>query len=163
MLMLSIVGYEYAVDGVADRRHFLVQLRLHPHGNLRLAAVDLVELHAGDVAEQDIVDDGLHLALGVGHGVDGFEYLERADGILDRNRDGDEDVVLGLGLHFEIDLLDLERDLELALDERQLEVQPGMADTVEFAEALNDRRIAGLHRERHASQNYQHKKNKNPE
>ena len=76
----------------------------------RLRGEDLVERHAGNVAENNLLDVGLDLRHRVGEFVVGVVDLFWADAVLHGDGDGDEDVVLGLGLHGEGDLVHAQAD-----------------------------------------------------
>ena len=99
------------------------------------------------MAEQDVVDDRLHLSLEVGHGVDRFIDHARDDRVLDGDRDGDKDVVFRLGLHLQVNLLYAQRDFEFGFGERQFEVQASAASAAELSKALDDGGVAGADRE----------------
>ena len=104
------VGDQHVDDLVAEARHVGVELLLHGSGDAGLAGEHLVERHAGHMAENDLLDIGLDLLHRVGELVEGVVDLFRANAVLHRNRNGDEDVVLGLGLHGQRDLIDAQAD-----------------------------------------------------
>ena len=63
--------------------------------------------------------------------------------VLDRDRDLNEDVVVGLGLDGELGLLDLEIDEVDPFGVGDEDVKAGTHNTVELAEALDDGRGVG--------------------
>ena len=75
---------------------------------------------------------------GGGEFVEGVVDFVVEDLVLDADGDLDEDVVVGLGLDLELRLLDLEVDEVDAFGEGEEDVEAGLGDAVEFAEALDD-------------------------
>jgi hypothetical protein len=82
-------------DLVAEAGHVGVELLLHGSGDAGLAGENLIQRHAGHMAENELLDIGLDLLHRVGQLVEGIVHFFRTDAVLHRN--GDEDVVLGLG------------------------------------------------------------------
>ena len=73
------------------------------------------------------------------------------DDVLDRDGNGDEDIVLRLRLDVDLELLNSQRDRPARrLDERHLRVQSRLRDLLELAEPLDDDVLLRLHREEHA-------------
>jgi hypothetical protein len=79
-----------------------------------MSAVKLSNYNAlagpGLITENDLLDIGLDLLHRVGQLVEGVVHFFRANAVLHRNRNRDEDVVLGLGLHGQRDLIDAQAD-----------------------------------------------------
>src|SRR5699024_2315046 len=86
---------------------------------------------------QNIGDD---LLLMVGYSVDRFSFAAFYNFILNRHGDLHEDVVFRLGLHHDIQLVNLERNLiPHAIDVRQFEVKACVRNRIEFTKTLDDR------------------------
>jgi hypothetical protein len=98
----------------------------------------LVEGEFGDVAEDGVEDEGLDLLLRLGEFVEGVVDFVGEDLVLDGDGDLDEDVVVGLGFDLELGLLDLEVDEVDGFGEGQQDVEAGLFDAAELAEAFDD-------------------------
>ncbi len=97
--------------------------------------------------EDHLLDVGLDLRHGIRELVIGVIDLFRANAVLHGDRDGDEDVVFGLGLHGQGDLIDAQaHDAGHGIDERTLPVQARIGDAQEFAEARDDGDFRGVAR-----------------
>src|ERR1700731_1017969 len=75
-------------DLVAEAGHVGVELLLHGSGDAGLAGENLIQRHAGHMAENDLLDIGLDLLHRVGQLVEGIVHF-RTDAVLPRNRNGD--------------------------------------------------------------------------
>ena len=139
------VGDEDFDDGVAVLLHGSVEVVAQIGGDGGLIEEGIVELHFGDVAEDDVIDHGLDLLDGIGKLVIcGFDGI-RNHFVLDRDGDLDEDVVLRFRFHFHVELLDLHAHaLDDRFDVRRFPIESGAGDAREFAEALNDGDLGSL-------------------
>ena len=141
---------------IAEGRHIDVELLLDRRRYARLAGENLVERHARHMAEHHLFDIGLNLRPRVGQAVIGGIGLLRPHAGLHRNRNGDEDIVLGLGLHGQGDLIDAQAHPPIdPVDEGNFPVQPRLGDAQITAEAGDDRDLRGLHREKAADNRHQ--------
>ena len=59
------IGHQHIDDFIAKAGHIGIQLLLHGGGNPRLAGKHLVESHARNMSEDDLLDIRLNLFLGV--------------------------------------------------------------------------------------------------
>jgi hypothetical protein len=142
------VGDEHIDDLVAEAGHVGVELLLHGGGDAGLAGEDLVEHHAGHVSEDHLLHIRLDLLHRVGQLIEGVVHFFRTHSVLHRDRNGDEDVVLGLGFHGQRDLIDAQAHAAGdPIDDRPFPVQPGLGHAQEFSEPGDDGRLRGLHRE----------------
>ncbi len=97
------------------------------------------------------------LLFGVGQLVERLELLAVDDVVLHRDDDIDEHVVPGFGLDLDVELLHPQRQPPgLALDQRQLEVEPGAGDPGKAAEALDQHDLRLLDHKEHAAGDRQH-------
>ena len=119
--------------------HGGVNLFLDLQGDLTTHQENLIEVKLGNVATDGVVDVGLDLIAGVLEGVEGLFDGLGEDLVLDAELDGDEDVVLGLGLDTDIDFKEthgeLSSDLITARDET---VETGVSGLVELATRFDD-------------------------
>src|SRR5258708_39260533 len=119
------------------------------------------------MAEDDLLDVGLDLRHGVSQFIIGVVDLFRTNSILNRNRNGDEHVVFGLGLHGQTDLIHAQaHDAGNRIEERPLPVQAGVGDSKELTEARDHGDFSRAHGEK-ASQNQvehdeRHDRDRNP-
>jgi hypothetical protein len=145
------VGHEDVDDLIAEAGHVGIELELDGRGDGGLGGEDFVQGHAGDVAEDDLLDVGLDLGDGIGQTVEGVVDLLLPDAVLHADGDGDEDVVFGLGLHGERDLVDAQAD-----DSRDrvkvgsFPVEPGLSHAQKLAETRDDGYFRGAHGEKAA-------------
>jgi hypothetical protein len=137
------VGDERFEDVVAELAHDGVELAFDGGGDLRLLLEGLVEGEGGDVAKDGVEDVALDLFLRGAELVVGLENLVGEDLVLDRDGNGDEDVVFGFGFDVDVGLADLEVHEADGFAPRHEEVEAGLGDAIEFAEALDDARGVG--------------------
>src|SRR3984885_4378053 len=123
---------------VAEAGHGGVEFCLDGDRDAGLLLECFIERELGDVAEDGVEDEGLDLFLRGAELVEGVVDLVVQDLVLDRDRDLNEDVVMGLGFNCELGLLDLEVDEVDALGVGDQDVEARADDAVEFAEALDD-------------------------
>lgn len=82
----------------------------------------------------------------VGEHVVGLALTALHNLVLDGDRNLHEDVVLGLGLHHDIELAHLQADLVAhAINPRQLEVQASVRHGHELTQALHNGSLTGTH------------------
>ena len=109
---------------------------------------DVVEVHFGHLRAHRIQRIGGDLRLDVGEAVIGQSLAALLDAVVHREMDFDEDVVLGLRVGLQLHLVDHQVDRRRdALDDRDLDVEPGARDAGKLAEALDDRPVLLLDRE----------------
>src|SRR5690606_32376483 len=110
-----------------------------------------VERHLGDVGAHHIEYEGTDLGVRILQAIEGVEDLILADQVLDGDGHLDEDVVLGLGLDVDIQLLQAQIDpASDLLDQRDLEVEARAIDAGKLTEALHNDGGLLLHRKNSA-------------
>src|SRR5579871_3686388 len=133
------IGDENVDDLVAECSHVGVEFLLDGGSDAGLRCEDLVESHAGNVPEDDLLNIGLDLRHGIGEAIVGVVDFLGPHAILYRNWNGDKDVVFGLGLHGERDLVDAQTDdSRNGIEVRDFPVEPRIGSAEELAEARND-------------------------
>ena len=137
------VGDQRFEDVVAEFAHDDVQLAFNGRGNLRLLLEGLIEGEGGHVVEDGVEDVALDLFLRGAELVVSLEDLFRQYLVLDGDGDGDEDVVFGFGFDVDVGMANLEVHEADGFAPRHEEVEAGLGDAIEFAEALDDARGVG--------------------
>ena len=142
------VGHQHIHNLEAEGGHVCVQLLLHRRGNRRLRGKDLIQRHTGHMAQNHLLHVRFDLRRGVGQLIKGVVDLLRTHTILHGNRNGHEDVVLGLGLHGQRNLVDPQahgaRD---GVEERNLPVQARISDPQKLSKTRYDGNFGSVHGE----------------
>ncbi len=124
-------GREFTLDGVGDIVFFLEYI---------------IQVHFGNVGAHGIKDVRCNLVAGRLQLVIGRINLALYHLVLHRDHDFNENVIHGLGFHFDLELLDAQVNLAGNLFKPgNLEIQPRTGHAHEAAEALNHGRLGGIH------------------
>ena len=99
------VGDQRLVDGVAVSLHHVAEPVLDRHGNVGLLQKCIIQIHLGHMAENHVEYIRSDLLRRVGQLVESLVDMLRNHVILHRNRNLHKDVVFGLGLNIERELL----------------------------------------------------------
>ena len=133
------VGHKGLDDDVAVIIHALRKLTADGHGDIVFANKYIIQLELRHFGAHHIEDVGGDLLLRVFELVKSIVHRIGQDAVLHRNAQTDEHVILSFGLHLHVELLNLETNFARdGIDEGDFEIQATLADTVEFAKALND-------------------------
>ena len=119
--------------------HVIAQGHRHVAGDGVLGREGIIQVHVCHGGTDVVLHVGHDLLLVVGQGIEGLALAALDYLVLHGNGDLDEDVVLGLGFHHDIELTDLQADLGAhAVDVGQLEVQACVSHGHELTHPLND-------------------------
>ncbi len=101
------------------------------------------------MTQNHLLHIGLDLRDRIGQFVEGVVHLFRADAILHRDGNGDEDVVLGLGFHGQRDLIYAQAyPAGNSVEVRHLPIQSGIGDAKKLAEAGDHGHLCRVDREK---------------
>jgi hypothetical protein len=141
-------GDQHLDNRVAVFVHGIVERVAQVLGDVGLVQECVVELHFGDVAEDDVVDHRFNLLDRIRKFVKrGFDPFGQHF-VLDGDGDLHKDVVLRLGFHLHVELQHLHaHSPHHIFDERRFPVEPRPRNPREFAQALDDGNFGGLHGE----------------
>src|SRR5690606_25843294 len=112
--------------------------RFDRNGDIVFLYKNVVQFHLGDLGPDHVEHIGSNLIVGIFQFIDGIVYLVPDDHELYGYLQFDKNIVLRLGLHDHIQLLDLQAQPSGdAVDQGNFQLKPGMPDAMESSEALN--------------------------